>query len=475
MILLKNKIKQCASLLIVSSTAAISVPFTAFSQTSIPVSFDEAVQQASQVSGTVQGAQLDARAKELKADALSRLNWPSLSLTGFAGRMSTSINIDSSDITGGLASGLPALPLPPVPNLNVERNITTNLTSVGLGSVWPVYTGGRLEAIEGLAKGLSQEAYADHQDAQEKLAVQVAQRYFQLLLAQRVARVRAQAAAGIAEHQVSARKLEAGGMISRAERLRADVAFDSARGDAAQAASDAEIAQVALDRLLATSTPVRPTTPLFIHTRPVGSLQSFIDAGMRQNVAWKKIESKRVQADESLRLQGKEYSPTVFAVGNYNTNRSSEKRIQPNWFVGVAVSIPIVGRIDTSKMRQAAKLDQERVELSAQQAQRDIPTLIEKNWRALENARIQFLASASSVELAQENLKLQSAAFLQGQVPVLDEVDARLNLLKAQTQRLQLAYTYVMALAQLLEASGESDRLGALATTADIVFPLEGD
>jgi outer membrane protein TolC len=72
-------------------------------------------------------------------------------------------------------------------------------------------------------------------------------------------------------------------------------------------------------------------------------------------------------------------------------------------------------------------------------------------------------------------LKLQSIAFAQGQVPVLDEVDARLNLLKAQTQRVQIAYTYVMALAQLLEASGEADRLGAFATTADIVFPLEGD
>jgi outer membrane protein TolC len=472
MVLLKNKIKRRAFLLLAAIPVAIIISPVAFSQTSAPVSFDEAVQQASLASVSVQGAHLNARSKELKADALSRINWPSLSLTGFKGRISTSVNVDVNQMAGTLNPMIPSLPLP---DLSVDRNVSTDLTSFGLRSIWPIYTGGRLDAIKGVAHGASQEAYAEHQDEQEKMVIQVAERYFQLLLAKQVASVRAQAAAGIAQHQISAKKLEASGMISRAERLRADVALDNAKSEAAQAASDAEIAQVALDRLLAVQVPVKPTTPLFIHSKSVGSLQSFIDAGMRQNVAWKKIDSKRTQAAESLRLQGREFSPTVFAVGTYNANRSAEKHIQPNWFVGIAVSIPIVDRIDTGKMRQAAKLDQERVELTAQQAERDIPTLIEKNWRALENARIQFLASGSSIELAQENLKLQSIAFAQGQVPVLDEVDARLNLLKAQTQRVQIAYTYVMALAQLLEASGEADRLGALATTADIVFPLEGD
>lgn len=475
MILLNNKIKRCASLLLAGIPAALLIPHTALSQSLAPVSFEEAVVQAGLASGTLQGAYLEAQAKELKADALTRLNWPSLSLTGFKGRLSTSVDVDVGQIAGSLNPGIPSLPLPHIPNMEINRNVATNLSSLGLGSVWPIYTGGRLEAAKGLARGMSQEARAEQQAEQEKLIVQVAERYFQLLLAQRVAYLRAQAVDGIGQHQISARKLEAGGMISRAERLRADVALDNAKSEAAQSVSDMEIAQVALNRLLATATPVKPATPLFVNTKPIGSLQSFIDAGMRQNVAWKKIDSKRVQAEEGLRLQGREYSPTVLAVGNYNANHSSDKRVQPNWFVGITVNIPIVSRIDTGKMRQAAKLDQERVELVAQQAQRDIPTLIEKNWRALENARIQFLATGSSIELAKENLKLQSAAFAQGQVPVLDEVDARLNLLKAQTQRVQIAYTYVMALAQLLEASGEADRMVAFARNADVVFPLEGD
>jgi outer membrane protein TolC len=439
------------------------------------VSFADALRQAEGVSGAVQGAQLDVRAKTLKAQALSRIDGPSLSLSGFKGRLSTSLNLDTSRLAGavgGLAAAVPGLPLPEIPD-TISRNTVTNLSSLGLNSVWPLYTGGRLAAVKGLAAGMSEEAEAERQDAQEKLATQVAQRYFQLLLAKRVARVRAEASAGIAEHQRSAVKLEAGGMISRAERLRADVAQDSARSDEAQARSDLEIAQVALNRLLASATPVRPATPLFVHSASIGTLQSFIDAGMTRNAAWKKIGSKRTQAAQALKLHGREYGPTVFALGNYQLNRSSDQLAQANWLVGVAVSVPLVSRIDTGKMIAAAKLDQERVEVSAQQAGRDIPTLIEKNWRALENARIQLLATASSVELANENIKLQSIAFRQGQVPALDEIDARLNLSKVETQRAQTAYAYVMALAQLLEACGEPERMATLASSADIVFPLE--
>src|SRR5450830_2256 len=459
-------------------TLVLPAAAQAQSQASMPLTFNEALQQAASASGQVQGAALDVRAKTLKAEALSNIDGPSVDLTAFRGRLSTDLNIDTSrlsGIAGGIESalpGLPGLPLPEIPN-SLNREVVTNLTSFGLIGMWPVYTGGRLDAVKGLASGMTREAEAERIEAEEKLATLVAQRYFQLLLAKRVVAVRAEVTAGVTEHQRDAAKLEKGGLISRAERLRADVALDGARSDEAQARSDEEVAQVALDRLLDARGQVRPGTPLFVNSLPVGSLQSFISTGLRENAAWKKIDSKRFQTEQALRLHGKEFSPSVFAVGNYNLNRGSEKLVRSNWAVGVVVAVPLVHRINTSKMISAAKLDQERVEVTARQAERDIPTLIEKNWRALENARIQFLSTASSVELARENIRLQSVAFKQGQVTSLEVIDARLNLAKIETQRAQTAYNYVMGLAQLLEATGETQRLGSLAAAADIQLPLD--
>lgn len=446
-----------------------------------PLDFAQALEQVRQVSGSVRGARLDARAKDLQAQAVAHLGRPALDLTGFAGRVSTSFNFDISRLSnavnpvlGGVGHVLPGLNLPILPG-TVSTNRVFDLTSVGLGANWPLYTGGRLEAVHGLAAGRAAEAQADLQEAEDKTSTQVAQRYFLVQLARQAWQVRTAAATGIAEHQRMAARMESGGLIATADRLKADVALDAARRDQARAGNDLEIAQVALNRLLGATAGVQPVTPLFVHSQAVGSLQSFIDAGMAHHPAWKKIVSKREQADQSLKLQGSEHSPTVLGVGTYNFNRSNDKLVQPNWFAGIFVSVPLVGHVDKALALEAARLDQARVEASAEQASRDIPTLIESQWRAMENARAQFLSMDSAIRLARENLRLQTASFRQGQNTTADVTDARLNLARAETERVQAAYEYVMALARLLEACGQPDRLAQVSKTADIILPLNAD
>jgi outer membrane protein TolC len=139
----------------------------------------------------------------------------------------------------------------------------------------------------------------------------------------------------------------------------------------------------------------------------------------------------------------------------------------------VHMSLPLVSRIDHDKMRDAARLQQQRVEVSAEQAGRDIPTLVEAQWRALENARAQYVSGGSAVELATEHLRLQQVSFAQSQATSTDVTDAQLGLSKSKIERLQAAHDYVMALARLLEASGQPQRLPELAASADIRLPLQ--
>lgn len=443
-----------------------------------PMDLSQALARGMQSSGSVRGAALDAEAKGLRAEAVSNLSGPAVSLSGFAGRVSTSFNLDISRLSAAanpLIAGVDAatgLDIPPLPN-TVSTTRQFNLSSVGLSTNWPLYTGGRLEAVRGVAEARVGEAQADLQEAQDKAASTTAQRYFQLQLAQLAAKVRADAATGIAEHQRQAARLESTGLISTADRLKADVALDGAKRDLAKARSDVEIAGVALRRQVGAEADVRPTTPLFVHSNSVGSLQSFIELGMAHHPAWRKLASKRDQADQAIKLQGSEFSPVVFGVGNYNLNRSDDKLVQPNWYVGLFVSIPLVGHVDHGKSALAAKLDRQRVDETADQAKRDIPTLIENQWRTMENARAQVLSMDSTLKLARESLRLQTVAFTQQQGTTLDVTDARLNLAKSETERAQAAYDYVLALARLLEACGQPERLPDYARSADITITLE--
>ncbi len=432
--------------------------------------FGQALQQAQEASGQVRNARLDVRAKDLKAEALSNLGGPALSLSGFSGRVATTFNFDTSPLANaanGLGAVLPNVAIPAIPN-TVSVNRTFNLHSLGLNANWPIYTGGRLEALHGLEVGKANEARAEARDVEDKTATTVAQRYFTVQLATHAVQLRGAAAKGIAEHQRAASRLEATGLISTADRLKADVALDGARRDLAKAQSDFEIAQVALTRLVGAAAPSPLSTPLFVNSGSVGSLQSFIDAGLQHNAAWDKIASKRQQADQALKIQTGGQLPTVMAIGNYNLNRSNDKLVQPNWAVGILVSVPLLDRIDRAKMKEAAVLDQLRVSALEEQAQRDVPTLIESQWRALQNARAQFQSMDSTIRLARENLRLQTISFQQSQSTTLDVTDARLNLLKVDTERVQAAYEYVMALARLLEATGQPHRLAEFAKAADI-------
>lgn len=120
-------------------------------------------------------------------------------------------------------------------------------------------------------------------------------------------------------------------------------------------------------------------------------------------------------------------------------------------------------------MRSAASQKQvEQAERTGAQARSDISLLVERNWRALDNARRQYLEMQASVELAREVLKLRTSGLREGTSTTLDLIDAETNQAKVLTERAQAANEYVQALAQLLESAGLSDRFSDYIARADV-------
>ena len=455
--------------------AAALLALAPAAQADAGVDYAEALSRMRATAGSVNGARLEFQAKQLQAEALRRIDGPDVRLSGFAGRVSTTLSVDTSAIAQlanpvlGALPPLPGLNLPDIPPaLNADR--VFDVRSLGVSSVWPLYTGGRLDAVKQVAAGRADEAGASVQAAQDEAATGLAQRYFTVQLARKAKQLRSEAADVAKEHQRMALKMERGGLIAKVERLKADVAVDNAQREAAKAASDLEIAQLALRRLLDAPAAVTPATPLFVHAQAPGSLASFIDQAMASNAAWKQIASKRKQADGAVQLQGRAFSPTVIGIANYNLNRGSSSRA--NWMVGVSVSVPLIERIDRAKMIAAAGLERQRVDVAAEQAGRDIPTLAESQWRAMEDARQRYLAMASAIELAFETRRLAQVGFQNGQASSADVADASLNYTKSSLERAQAAYEYVMALARLLATAGDPDRLHALSRTATHIVDL---
>ncbi|MDC6167609.1 TolC family protein [Paucibacter sp. XJ19-41] len=426
------------------------------------LSWDEALQRLRGGSDQLAAARAGLAHKQARAEGIAGLGGPSVSLTGAAYRYKASLDIDLDPLSQRLDQIVPQLPpllgqvLPALPQLphsyTLERSNSGSTAS--LSAVWPLYLGGATEAARGLAAAQTAEASADLQSSEHEAAAQLAQRYFLTQLARRAAALREAAAEGIAAHDAAAEKMLATGVLSRLERLQARAALEDARYQARKARSDADLAALALARSLKLDAPPQPSTPLALSLRPLPPLQDFIIVALANHPGLAKVAAKKEQASELQRAGKALNKPQLFAFGQRSLTHNGD------WVAGIGLRMNLWdsldhGALDRSHASQIAQAD-----ATDAQARSDIALLVERQWRATENAREQYLSLQAQDELAHELLRLRLAGLRQGTSTTLDLIDAELNLAKQRTGRAQVAYDYVMALTGLLQACGQLDSLG---------------
>jgi outer membrane protein TolC len=143
--------------------------------------------------------------------------------------------------------------------------------------------------------------------------------------------------------------------------------------------------------------------------------------------------------------------------------------LQPDWLIGVVAQFTILDPIDRGQLVAAAR-DAQRAASDADAAARsDVQTLVHKNYDEVLNQRDAYLLAGSSIAAAEETVRVQKERFRNGEGRPLDILDAELRLATAQTERAKDAYAYDVALAALLQATGQTERFGEYAKRAEIV------
>lgn len=393
-----------------------------------------------------------------------------LSAAAYSYNLNLDLNLDP--VNKGLAQigqMLPASLQAIAAGLQFPSRYSYNQSDSGIAKaasfVWPLYTGGVTDAVRGFVHAQGDEARADADKTGQTLVTQLVQRYFGAQLSTQAANLRQAALDDIAQHDAATVKMLAAGLISRVERLQAQVAYEEAKRQAQKAQSDAELAAVALARTLKSATPVAPTTPLFVMTHPIEPLTYFLSEALNRHPGLAKVMAKQAQAEQLHQGQEGLRKPQVFAFGMHELQTG-----QANWVAGVGVTWTLFDAVDRDMLAAASNKQIEQAKLTELQARNDISLLVEKNWRTVEQARRQFLATEPGVTLAKEVLRLRRAALREGTGTVLELMDADVNLVKVETERAQVAYDYVLALASLLESCGLSDEFNSYVSRADVTM-----
>jgi outer membrane protein TolC len=387
------------------------------------------------------------------------LYWPRVDARTRFTRMDDPITIDLDPIRQAMLKLHPNVPAAALPSFSLDVQDRSFWRSE-VEMTWPIFSGGRITAANRSAQAGLEEAVAQSERSVQKLTSELVRRYFGLRVALRVLLVREETLGGLTEHLRQARLMEQEGVIAKAERLNAEVAFSEAGREVQGAVKDVEIARIALADIVGGDPSCEPVSPLFmIHDlSPLAPLQQGV-AG--EHPLLKEVAAKRAQAEEGWNTERAKRLPEVYLFGMRELNRSDLTLLDPAWAVGVGASVTLFDGGTRKHRILAARGTQREAALIERRIKKEIDLLAEKRYRELQKARERFLSLQASVGLGEENLRTRRLAFKEGLATSLDVVDAERSLSGIRVERLRSAFAFDVSLAEYLEACGRAERFEA--------------
>ena len=403
------------------------------------------------------------RAKQLR-EAAKDMYLPKVDLGASYTHLDQPVELDMMDLNpiashpelgAGLSKILGSMGVHLSPDDFVTPLTKQNVVTSSVKMLWPLFTGGRIDAAQDIRQAQVSEAQQLLVLKQQATFESLSQTYFGVVLAAQVVMTKQEIEEGLAHHLDHAKKLEAQGQIAKVERLSAQSAYDRARIDTQKSRRGLEIAELALGHMLKLPS-AEPGSGLFVNKELPG-LDGLVSQTLEVHPGLKLLSAKQEQAKGMIRMEKGKYAPEVFMFGNYNLyeDDSLASKTAPDWLVGVGVSMPLISRDGRSETVQAAKSAELQVNLLQAKTRQDLELLVEKTWREAAQGLEEYQSLSSTQALAEENVLLRDKAFGQGLSTSLDVVDARNQLAGVKTQRAAAAYQYVVSLARLLALSGQ--------------------
>lgn len=337
-----------------------------------------------------------------------------------------------------------------------------NLTTIDANIMWPVFAGGKRLYAGKIGKTMVSIAEEGRGQVGAEMQILLVDSYFGLRLRQRVVDVRRQAYSSLEKHYQNALKLEATGMINKAERLFVQVSMDEAKRELETARGEAEVANNALKALIKMDTDgdIRPVSSLFINDTllPVTHFKDMIEDN---NYIMSQLKMQGQIADNELKIGNAGYLPEVALFGKQTLYAHGiEKNLLPRSMIGVGLTWNLFDGLAREKKIQQAKISRQTVELTRKKAADDLGVGVDKLYSQMQTALYSVTALNSTIAMSEELVRMRKKAFAEGMATSTEVVDAEVMLSKVQIAMLLAYYQYDVALINMLAICGVPDTFG---------------
>jgi outer membrane protein TolC len=323
----------------------------------------------------------------------------------------------------------------------------------------PLYAGGQMDAARtGAASQLAIEEAARSETTAKGLA-QAARAYFARQLAAEARDVRRDVVVRMEQLVADARALEREQQIARAQRLQAEAALEQARREYEKAEGDLAAAEIGVMGLLRLEAPAELATPLSVRAAPLPAVGEFVGSALANHPAIKRLDASVTLAGAGVAAEASRLRPTVYALAQYNLDRQNTLLTDPDFIFGVGVKYKIASGIGRRSQLAAARETEAQASAGAREARTQIETGVMIAHSRAETARRRHGLYARSIAAADEALRVARLAFREVQGTSREVTDAELVAASARVEQALAAYDYIDAVINLMEVSGQMERL----------------
>ena len=333
----------------------------------------------------------------------------------------------------------------------------TNSNNLSLSM--PLYTGGKNELNVAKAKDSVQASHLSLGRTEENIRLDTVLAYYDILEAEKIVKVNAEAVANYEEHLQNVQALYSAGSAPRVDVLRSEVELADARQALMQSENQRALAINALRNIIRLDAEVPLTLADDATYAPVSmTLEECIALAP---VRRKDLEKYRVaveQAKKDIGIAKSDKLPSVsLSIGN-----GWDKQVLPSddnhsFTAGVSASWNLFDSNVTESNVKAAEIALEQAEFELAKQKDAAEYEVRDAYLSLREAEKRFGTTQVAVNKAEEDYFIAREKYRAGEGILLDVIDAQLALSTAKKNYIQATYDYVTYRAKLENATGLSE------------------
>ena len=332
-----------------------------------------------------------------------------------------------------------------------------NLTTIDATISWPVFTGGKRMYATRIGNRMVDMAQVGQAEAHALLQTELIETYYALQLANKIQEVKEQTYQSLQQHYDHALKLEANGLITKAERLFAEVNRQEAKRKWETAKQERDVAHRALCSLLnlqEKSTDILPVSPLFISHELPDSLY-FKTLVPSNNYTISKLRLEESMVENRLRISKSAYFPTIALLGKQTLYaRNLPRHLMPRTLIGIGFTWNLFDGLNREADVRVSSLAKETIALEKEKAGNALDVLVQKLYSELKEAQDEASTLHTTIAMSEELLRIRRKSFEEGMATSTEVVDAEVMLSNVRIAMLLAHYQFDVSLASLCSICG---------------------